>query len=162
MRTTKSNPEIEREIDVLYYKIGELIKERGITWSKLAALCGLNRRTLTSMKAQRINPSWTTMIRIAKALDVSLDELTETKGKTPELLEFYWAVPRILTDPDTQGMMCKAALLMVYTSSETFNDEKVIRHRESICRDEIKEKYRNLKQKDEDSDDDTESDASET
>ena len=149
MRKKKSKPETDREVDVFYYKLEQIIKERGTNWSKVSNLCGWNRRTLNSMKAQRINPSWSAVVKIAKALDVSLDELTETKDKSPELLEYYWAVPRLIPDMMIQGMVCKMALLVAYNTADSINGTKTepILHRDTICKAEMKEKCKALKAK---------------
>lgn len=88
--------DIERQVTELYDRIEVLLKELGIKWADLARLIGLSPKTLSSMRSQKVNPSWTTIRKIATALDVSLDELIYDPGKTPELYELYWTIPRVL------------------------------------------------------------------
>lgn len=144
MRKVNTNPEIENEIDYLYSRIQDLLIERGLSWSKLAVMCGLNRRTIVSMKTQRINPSWTTMVKIANALDVSLDELTGRKDKCPELYELYWAIPRLIPDQDNQGMICRQALMMSQSASDSIKGVQTehILYRKNVCKDEAKVRYK--------------------
>lgn len=144
MRKVNTNPELEKEIDYLYVRISDLLKERGLSWSKLAIMCGLNRRTIVSMRTQRINPSWTTMVKIANALDVSLDELTGRKDKQKELYELYWAIPRLLPDPDNQGMVCRQALMLAQSASDSINGKETthILLRRDICKEEAKSRFK--------------------
>ena len=79
--------DIERQVTELYDKIEVLLKELDIKWADLARLIGLSPKTLSSMRSQKVNPSWTTIRKIAAALDVSLDKLTYDPGKTSELYE---------------------------------------------------------------------------
>lgn len=92
--------DIERQVTELYDRIEELLKEFGIKWADLARLIGLSPKTLSSMRSQKVNPSWTTIRKIATVLDVSLDELTNDPYKTPELYDYtgpYQGRLRILT-----------------------------------------------------------------
>lgn len=108
--------DIERQVTELYDRIEELLKELGIKWADLARLIGLSPKTLSSMRSQKVNPSWTTIRKIATALDVSLDELTNDPYKTPELYELYWAIPREIKNPDIQGMTCKQCTTIAYVT----------------------------------------------
>ena len=83
------------EVDEFYEKVYELLKLRGIKWIDLAKLTGVSAKTLSSMKMQKINPSFITVKRIANALDISIDELVNNKHKTKELYELEWAIPRL-------------------------------------------------------------------
>ena len=80
---------IEKQVVELYDRIQVLLTELGIKWADLARLIGLSPKTLSSMRSQKVNPSWTTIRKIASALDVSLDELIYDPRKTPELYELY-------------------------------------------------------------------------
>ena len=88
--------DIERQVTELYDRIEVLLKELGIKWADLARLIGLSPKTLSSMRSQNVNPSWTNIRKIASALDVSFDELMYNPYKTDELYELYWTVPRVL------------------------------------------------------------------
>ena len=68
--------DIERQVTELYDRIEVLLKELGIKWTDLARLIRLSPKTLSSMRLQKVNPSWTTIRKIATVLDISLDELT--------------------------------------------------------------------------------------
>ena len=136
--------EHEEEIREFYNRIQDILAVRGIRWADLARLIGLSPKTLSSMKSQNVNPSWTTVRKIAKALDVSMDELTY-EHKAPELYELYWAVPREIRDIDLQGMTCKQLLTIAYVTGN--GNIKDIRHRDDICREEIRERLEEVKKK---------------
>ena len=96
------------------------------------------------MRTQRINPSWTTMVKIANALDVSLDELTGRKDKQKELYELYWAIPRLLPDPDDQGMVCRQALMLAQSASDSINGKETthILLRRDVSKEEAKSRFK--------------------
>lgn len=143
MRQDKVDQEIE--IKELYWRIHEILKERGIKWSDLARLIGMSPKTLSSMKSQNVNPSWTTVKKIANALDVSMDELTYEKYKAPHLYDLYWAIPREIRDVELQDMTCNQMIRLAYI---TGNPEiHQIRHRNDICKDEIHERLKRLEEK---------------
>lgn len=81
--------------------------DRDIKREVLASLIEISPKTFSSMKSQCVNPSFITVKKIAKALDISLDELVYDIGKTRELYELYWAIHRYIIDPILQGMTCK-------------------------------------------------------
>lgn len=135
----------EREIKELYCRIHEILKERGIKWSDLARLIGMSPKTLSSMKSQNVNPSWTTVKRIANALDVSLDELTNENHKASHLYDLYWAIPREIRDVELQDMTCNQMIRLAYI---TGNPEiHQIRHRNDICKEEIHERLKLVEKK---------------
>lgn len=138
--------EHDEEIKEFYNRIQDILAARGIRWADLARLIGLSPKTLSSMKSQNVNPSWTTVRKVAKALDVSMDELTY-EHKSPELYELYWAVPREIRDIDLQGMTCKQLLTIAYVTGN--GNIKDIRHRDDICREEIRERLEKIKKKEE-------------
>lgn len=144
MRKVKTTPELEEEITRLYAKIEEKLKERGLSWSKLAVMCGLNRRTLVSMRAQLINPSWTTVVKIARALDISLDELTDGQNKTQELFDYYWAVPRLFPDYSNQSMICRQALMLAQSARDTMDGKQTERMivRTAVSKEEAAKRFK--------------------
>ena len=134
--------EFQEQITEFYNRIQDILIARDIKWADLARLIGLSPKTLSSMRSQNVNPSWTTVRKVAKALDVSMDELTY-EHKAPELYELYWAVPREIKDIELQGMTCKQLLTIAYVTGN--GNIKDIRHRDDICRDEIRERLAELK-----------------
>ena len=137
--------EVERQVTELYNRIQDILDELGIKWADLARLIGFSPKTLSSMRSQKVNPSWTTIRKIAAALDVSLDELIYDPRKTSELYELYWTIPRVIMNPDIQGMTCKQCITIAYVTSSS--DIKEVKHRNDVCRDEIKKKLADLKEK---------------
>lgn len=130
--------DIERQVTELYDRIEELLKELGIKWADLARLIGLSPKTLSSMRSQKVNPSWTSIRKIAAALDVSLDELIYDPGKTPELYELYWTIPRVLKNPDIQGMTCKQCITIACVTGN--KDMNRIKHRIDARKEAIESK----------------------
>lgn len=134
---------VERQVTELYNRIQDILDELGIKWADLARLIGLSPKTLSSMRSQKVNPSWTTIRKIASALDVSLDELIYDPRKTPELYELYWAVPRVLDNYDVQGMTCKQCITIAYVAGN--GNVSSITHRLDVRREAIKRKLADLK-----------------
>lgn len=60
-------------------RIKELAEQKGITQSKLMRMADLNMKTVQGLYREpyRINVAYLTLEKIAKALDVSIDELFE-------------------------------------------------------------------------------------
>jgi DNA-binding Xre family transcriptional regulator len=60
-------------------KVKELAEQRGITQSKLMRMADLNMKTVQGLYREpyRINVAFLTLEKVAKALDVSIDELFE-------------------------------------------------------------------------------------
>lgn len=135
--------DIERQVTELYDRIEVLLKELGIKWADLARMIGLSPKTLSSMRSQKVNPSWTTIRKIASALDVSLDELTYDARKTPELYELYWTIPKVLKNPDIQGMTCKQCITIACVTGN--QDVTIIEHRLDVRKDAIKNRLDELK-----------------
>lgn len=66
----------------MWEKIAYQLKKKGITKYRLAKLSGLSEETLTNIKLGRSkNPSFYTVYKIAKALDVSLEALIPDEWK---------------------------------------------------------------------------------
>lgn len=127
--------DIERQVTELYDRIEVLPKELGIKWADLVRLIGLSPKTLSSMRSQKVNPSWTTIRKIATALDVSLDELIYDPGKTSELYELYWTIPMVLKNPDIQGMTCKQCITITCVTGN--QNATIIEHRIDISKEVI-------------------------
>ena len=130
--------DMERQVTELYDRIEELLKELGIKWADLARLIGLSPKTLSSMRSQKVNPSWTTIRKIASALDVSLDELIYDPRKTPELYELYWTIPRVIKNPDIQGMTCKQCITIACVTGN--ENVETIEHRIDVRKEVVKNK----------------------
>ncbi len=59
----------------MWQKIEALMKERGLNASRLSEVAGINRSFLTDLKSGKVKHlSWKNAVKIADALDVSLDE----------------------------------------------------------------------------------------
>lgn len=82
--------DIERQVIELYNREEKLLKKLDFILADFAKLIGLSPKTLSIMRPQKVNPSWTTVRKIAAALDISLDELIFNPRKTPELYKLYW------------------------------------------------------------------------
>ena len=134
----------EREIKELYYRIHEILKERGIKWIDLARIIEMSPKTLSSMKSLNVNPGWTTVKRIAKALDVSMDELTYEDQKVPHLYKLYWAIPREIRDVELQNMTCNQMIRLAYITGNL--EIHQIRHKNNICKDEILKRLKKLEE----------------
>lgn len=113
IRFMKSNDNIrDQQVIELYDRIDVLLGELGIRWADLAKLMDLSPKTLSSMKSQKVNPSWTTIRKIATALDISPDELIDDESKTPELHELYQEIPKIIKNHELQITTCKQCITM--------------------------------------------------
>ena len=65
---------------MLSNKIEQLRKEKGYTFEKLSELSGISTGRLSDLATgKRNNPTMDTLIKLADALDVSLDELVGRK-----------------------------------------------------------------------------------
>ena len=72
----------ERNTIMLSNKIEQLRKEKGYTFAKLSELSGISTGRLCDLATgKRNNPTMDTLIKLADALDVSLDELVGRKGR---------------------------------------------------------------------------------
>lgn len=64
----------------MYRKITNLMDKRGITFYRLSKVTGISLTTLYRWKsADKFNPTFKSMCKIADALDVSLDELRDDR-----------------------------------------------------------------------------------
>lgn len=143
MARTQTDQDTKLEIIAFYNRLQMIIDERGIKWADLARMIGMNPKTLSSMKSQQINPSVITVKHIAHALDISIDELFEDEGKTKELYELYWSIPRYITNKDIQALVCRQMMAITYATSPIV-DQTVV-HRDKICKEEIKKRIEEAK-----------------
>lgn len=64
--------------------LAEIRNKRGMTQTELADACGISQKSISAIEVGRRRPSLEVLIRLAKALNVTVDELigdlTETKG----------------------------------------------------------------------------------
>lgn len=97
----------EKVLHAMYGRIDILLRERGLTWSDLATLIGVSQSTIATKKSKNANIGVLSLIKIAEALDVSLDEICKTDGKCPEYFDLCWAIPRLLPDRAIQTRACK-------------------------------------------------------
>jgi transcriptional regulator with XRE-family HTH domain len=57
-------------------RLREIRKAKGFTQEELAALSGVDQATISNLEVERVkNPSWQIVARLARALDVSPEEL---------------------------------------------------------------------------------------
>lgn len=74
-------------------RLKKLRKEAGITQKELADKIGVNRATIAGYETKGKEPSYDTLIKIARALNCSLDVLLDYQGKEsasdPKIQGFY-------------------------------------------------------------------------
>ena len=62
--------------------IGEIIRtareEKNLNQSQLAAKAGISQATVNYLETGKLNPGFTTIVKIAKVLDLNLEDLTES------------------------------------------------------------------------------------
>ena len=129
------------EIRDFYQRLQELLDQRSMKWSDLALLIGLNPKTISSMKSQLVNPSFTTVKKIAEALDVSLDEFIKDENKTQQLYDLYWSIPRYIKDTEIQSLTCKQMLAITHATGAVENGETRI----DLTKDNINNQIKSLK-----------------
>ena len=65
----------ERSVLIMWNKIKQELDKQGITEYRLAKMTGISPQQLHQMKKRNTkNPKWLTVVKIAEALGVSLDE----------------------------------------------------------------------------------------
>lgn len=66
---------IDFEVYKMWTKIEKMMIERNLNMNKLAKMADINKSHFSDLKSGKIKTlSWTNMIKLADALDVSLDE----------------------------------------------------------------------------------------
>jgi len=73
-----TNPDAVAE--ALAANVRRLRGEQGLTLDALAAAAGVSRRMLVQIEQQQVNPSLGTLVRVADALDVGVQELVDLGG----------------------------------------------------------------------------------
>lgn len=92
-------------------KIREVRKSRGMSQDELAELANLNRVTVTKYEAGRVEPGAQALVRIADALDVSVDELlgrTEPSATMKEENDIWEIREQLRRDPNTRLLFSAA------------------------------------------------------
>ena len=56
-------------------RVRRLREQKGLTWYRLAKLCGISKQGLAKLEQPGNDPKLSTLHKLAKALGVSLDEL---------------------------------------------------------------------------------------
>jgi transcriptional regulator with XRE-family HTH domain len=64
-------------LELLGRKIREVRLERALTQERLAELCEMHHNHISSVERGITNPTFMALLRIARALDVSLNDLFE-------------------------------------------------------------------------------------
>lgn len=59
-----------------------VLEEKGYSWSRLARETGIERVNLVHAKSYRNSPQLERIVKIAEALDVSVDELIKPQGSS--------------------------------------------------------------------------------
>ena len=61
-------------------KVAEIRKERGLTQARLSDLSGVSRVTIARFETGKCSPSLETLDKLARALNITIDELVERKA----------------------------------------------------------------------------------
>lgn len=64
-------------ISIVKYKIKELRLKKGLSLEQLSKLCGLSKSTIQEIEVYKTKPKFESILKIAKALEVPLEELYE-------------------------------------------------------------------------------------
>lgn len=113
--TEKEDSLIER----FYENLGRIIEARGIRWKDLAMLIGISSNTLSSMKAQRVNPSLTRIVKIAETLEVSVDELIGNRNASQGLYDIFWRTPKVIKSVEKQDQICANISQIIDAASDS-------------------------------------------
>ena len=133
-----TDEQTKEQVKVLYEKIHEILKKRGLRWIDLSALLGVKNSTFSSMKSQNQVPSIFTVKKIAEVLNVSMDELFDDSSKTQALYDLYWEIPRILDAEGSQGIACEQLRYLAYAVAG--KDINEAQSRDVQSKSEIKKK----------------------
>ena len=69
-------------LELLGRKIREVRLERGLTQERLAELCEMHHNHISSVERGITNPTFMALLRVARALDVSVNDLFEDFTQT--------------------------------------------------------------------------------
>lgn len=64
-------------IRIVKYKIKKLRLEKGLSLEMLSKLCGLSKSTIHEIEIYKTKPKFESILKIAKALEVPLEEIYE-------------------------------------------------------------------------------------
>lgn len=56
-------------------KLAEIRNKKGLTQTELAEACGITQKAVSAIEVERRRPSYEVLIKLAKALNVKVDEL---------------------------------------------------------------------------------------
>lgn len=56
-------------------KLAEIRNKKGMTQTELAEACGITQKAISAIEVERRRPSYEVLIKLAKALNVKVDEL---------------------------------------------------------------------------------------
>jgi ribosome-binding protein aMBF1 (putative translation factor) len=74
--TTQKSSMSENSLQIIVGKNIQKIREsKGISQQELAAKCNFEKSNMSRLEAGRVNPTLSTLEKVAKALDVSLAEI---------------------------------------------------------------------------------------
>lgn len=73
-------------------RLREILKERGLTLKAFSDLSGISQPNLSNYINGNISPTLDTVCKIAKALNVDVQDLFPQKQKDKERIEFYAVV----------------------------------------------------------------------
>jgi ribosome-binding protein aMBF1 (putative translation factor) len=74
--TTQKSSMSENSLQIIVGKNIQRIREsKGISQQELAAKCNFEKSNMSRLEAGRVNPTLSTLEKVAKALDISLAEL---------------------------------------------------------------------------------------
>ena len=124
-----------------YDNISMKLKEMKIRWMDLAKIVGIDHRTLSSMKSQNQNPSITVGLKIAAALDCTIEELVKdpTTKNRPDIEDLNWLMHRVLDTNDSRiDQIAKITCTLADKPSDIWNNRKV------ITREEMKQKVHDI------------------
>ena len=76
LSTTQKSSMSENSLQLIVGKNIQRIREsKGISQQELAAKCNFEKSNMSRLEAGRVNPTLSTLEKVAKALDISLAEL---------------------------------------------------------------------------------------
>lgn len=88
------------------YRIKEICKEKGIYLEELASLIGTSQASISRIITGKGNPTIDTLERIAKALNVSVNDLMgDTSEKIAGYVEYQGNIYRINTFEDLEKVL---------------------------------------------------------
>jgi len=65
-------------------QLKRLREDAGISQYELARRAGLSKQAMSQLELGQRQPSWATVVKLAEALDVSVEAFVEPKSKAPK------------------------------------------------------------------------------